>query len=138
MDTDSSSPVEHQDDFLMPLSARRSTISLAVELTSRTSGGSTISDKVLECGDLSPLSMFGRLAGQTEPRSAARSNATLLLVRRRQVACPKLCGCGSAALGPSVVKTPEVEVFKTVGLGKRMHHRPNMLSGGQQSGAKLR
>jgi putative ABC transport system ATP-binding protein len=32
----------------------------------------------------------------------------------------------------SVAEKKAAEVLETVGLGKRMHHRPNMLSGGQQ------
>jgi hypothetical protein len=50
---------------------------------------SRVLDKDLECGDLSPLWLLGRLAGQAEPRSAARRNAAPLLLRRRQIACQK-------------------------------------------------
>jgi hypothetical protein len=41
---------------------------------------SRISDKDLECGDLSPLWPLGRLVGKAEPRSAARKNSIRKLV----------------------------------------------------------
>jgi hypothetical protein len=43
----------------------------------------------MECGGLTPLSRFGRLVGQTEPRPAARGIWMRQPTRQRQVACGK-------------------------------------------------
>jgi len=50
-------------------------------------GSPRISDKDLECGDLSPLWPIGRLVGEAEPRSAAWKNSTPL----RSTATSRLC-----------------------------------------------
>jgi hypothetical protein len=65
---------------------------------------SGIFNKDLECGDLSPLWLPGRLVGQAEPRSAARSTPTRWPVRWRQVACRKRREL--AALQSAVVAAP--------------------------------